>query len=419
MQNNVVRKCFIIGIIILFFGISTYQNCTLSYPSDISFNNGLNYPDSATNYKQLIVDLGFRDVIWNVTLSFDEPDGANDYTIFGEAPDANDGVPPDDYDEPKPPAPPTPYIRSWFNDSLNEPYNFLWKDYRHYPDTSKKWNLSVQWVPTDFVTPTTVTISWSTVEVGYSEYNIVKFCNNSEVQLRNMLIESNYSFLCPAMVPQIFYIICQGNNTPPEKPEKPSGQTQVNTNIEYTYSSRTIDIEGNEIYYLFDWGDGNNSGWIGPYNSNTTASAKYTWTTEGIYQIKVKAKDTSNAESEWSDSLIVTVDNTPPTVNILKPVKGLYIIDKKIRPFFIRRPLIIGRITINVNATDYETGVDRVEFYGGILGTKYLGNATIEPYNFTWKRDRLRFIHMQILKVIAYDKVGNKAVDRIIVHKFL
>jgi len=419
MQNNVLRKCFIIGLILLFFFISTYQNYTLSYPSDISINNGLIYLNSATNHKQLIVDLGFRDVIWNVTLSFDEPDGANDYTIFGEAPDANDGVPPDDYDEPKPPAPPTPYIRSWFNDSLNEPYNFLWKDYRYYPDTSKKWNLSVQWVPTDFVTPTTVTISWNIDEVGYSEYNIVKFCNSSEVQLKNMLIESNYSFLCPAMVPQIFYITCQGNNTPPEKPETPSGQTQVNTNNEYTYSSRSIDAEDNQIYYLFDWGDGNNSGWIGPYNSNATASAKYKWTTEGNYQVKVKAKDTTNAESEWSDSLTVTVDNTPPTINILKPVKGLYILDKMIRPFFIRRPFIIGRITIEVNATDDETGIDRVEFSGGLLGTKKLGNTTAEPYNFTWKRDRIRFIHMQILKVVAYDKAGNKAVDRIIVHKFL
>ncbi len=418
MQNNALRKCFIIGII-LFFWVSTYPNCTLSYPSDISINNGLEYPDSATNCKQLIVDLGFRDVIWNVTFSFNETDGANDYTIFGEAPDANDGPPPDNYDEPKPPAPPTPYIRSWFNDSLNEPYNFLWKDYRQYPDTSKKWNLSVQWVPTDFVTPTIVTISWSTDEVGFSEYNIVKFCNNSEVQLKNMLIENNYSFLCPAMVPQIFYIICQGNNTPPEKPEKPSGQTQVNTNIEYTYSSRTNDAEGNQIYYWFDWGDGDNSGWIGPYNSNATAIAKYTWTSKGTYQIKVKAKDTSNAESDWSDPLIVTVDSTPPTVKILKPVKGLYIIDKMIRPFFIRRPLIIGRITIDVNATDDETGIDRIEFYGGLLGTKYLGNATTEPYNYTWKRDRLRFIHIQILKVVAYDKAGNKAVDRIIVHKFL
>ena len=252
MRNNLIKKCFIIWIILLFFWISIYQNCAISYPSDIS------------------IDLGFRDVIWNVTLSFDEPDGANDYTIFGEASDANDGSPPDNYDEPKPPAPPTPYIRASFNDSLNEPYNFLWKDYRHYPDTSKKWNLSVQWVPIDFVTPTTVTISWSTDEVGFSEYSIVKFCNSSEVQLRNMLIENNYSFLCPAMVPQIFYIICQGNNTPPEKPEKPSGQTQGNINVEYTYSSKTIDAEGNQIYYWFDWGDGNNSGWVDLTAENVT-----------------------------------------------------------------------------------------------------------------------------------------------------
>jgi len=35
------------------------------------------------------------DVKWEVTLDFNEPDGAYDYVVFGEAPDANDGPPVD------------------------------------------------------------------------------------------------------------------------------------------------------------------------------------------------------------------------------------------------------------------------------------------------------------------------------------
>jgi len=419
MQNNMLRKCVIIGIILLFFWIYPYQNCTLCYPSDRAINNGLGYLASATEFNQISLDLQFRDVIWDVTLSFIEPNGANDNVIFGEAPEANDGPPADSYDEPKPPSPPTPYIRVWFNDNLPEPYNLLSKDYRHHPDTSKQWNLSVQWVPSDYVTPTTVTISWNTTEVDNSEYNIVKLCNSTGSQLKNMVTESNYSFTCPAMTPQIFYIICQTNNTAPDRPEKPSGQIQGNINVEYTYSSRTIDTDGNQIYYWFDWGDGKNSDWIGPYDSGATASAKYTWTEKGAYQIKVKAKDTSNAESDWSDPLTMTVDNTRPTVKIIKPVKGLYLKDKMIRPFFIRKSLIVGRITIEVLATDDETGIDRVEFYAGLFGNKLLGNDTGAPYIFILKRDRIRFIHIHILKVVAYDKVGNHASDFIIVRKIV
>ncbi len=112
-------------------------------------------------------------------------------------------------------------------------------------------------------------------------------------------------------------------------------------------------------------------------------------------------------------------DTTSPKVEITHPVRGVYIKDRKIIPRLIRLTLIIGAITIEVNATDNESGIDRVEFYGGILGTKYLGNATTEPYNFTWKRDRIRFIHIQKLKVIAYDNEGNNATDKIIVRRIL
>jgi len=420
MQNKLLRKCLIIGMILLFFCINGYQNLTIFYLSGIAINNRLGYFTSATELNQTVINLGFLDIIWDATLSFIEPNGANDYTTFGEAPDANDGPPADNYDEPKPPPPPfPPYIRAWFDDNLSEPYNLLWEDYRNYPDTIKQWNLSIQWIPSDYVTSTTINISWNTYEVDDSEYNIVKLCDSSGVQLKNMLTENNYSFNCPAMETQIFFIICQGNNTPPEKPEKPSGKTQTKINVEYTYSSKTIDVDGNQIHYWFDWGDGNNSGWLGPYASGAIASAKHTWTMKGTYQIKVQAKDTSNAESGWSDPLSVTVDNTRPTVKIINPVKGLYFKDKKIRPFFIRIPLIFGNITIEVNATDDETGIDKIEFYVGLLGTKKLGNDTSEPYNLTWKRDRIRFIHIQILKVVVYDNAGNKAVDRMIVRKFL
>jgi hypothetical protein len=97
------------------------------------------------------------------------------------------------------------------------------------------------------------------------------------------------------------------SNTAPNKPSKPSGNIKGKINVEYTYTTSTTDPDGNQVYYLFDWGDGTNSSWVGPYNSGTTGSAKHSWTVKGPYQIKVKAKDTNGAESPWSDPLSVTM----------------------------------------------------------------------------------------------------------------
>ena len=93
----------------------------------------------------------------------------------------------------------------------------------------------------------------------------------------------------------------------PDKPSKPSGSTSGKAGTEYTYTSSTTDPDGDQIYYWFDWGDGTNSGWIGPLASGATGSAKHKWTSQGNYQIKVKAKDTADLESEWSDLLPVSM----------------------------------------------------------------------------------------------------------------
>jgi len=95
------------------------------------------------------------------------------------------------------------------------------------------------------------------------------------------------------------------SDNPPEKPSRPSGQTLGKKGEEYTYTSSTTDPDGDQIYYWFDWGDGTNSGWVGPYNSGQTGSANHIWGKTGKYEIKVKAKDIYGAESEWSDPLPV------------------------------------------------------------------------------------------------------------------
>jgi hypothetical protein len=104
-------------------------------------------------------------------------------------------------------------------------------------------------------------------------------------------------------------------SNPPAKPSTPVGKTLGIWHVEYTYTSTTTDPDGDNIFYLFDWGDGSNSGWIGPYSSGQTGTATHTWTVLGNYSVKVKARDVWGAGSIWSDPLAVRItDNTPPNI---------------------------------------------------------------------------------------------------------
>jgi hypothetical protein len=100
---------------------------------------------------------------------------------------------------------------------------------------------------------------------------------------------------------------------PPAQPSKPDGKTLVVWNRQYSYTSSTTDPNGDQIFYMFDWGDGSNSGWIGPFSSGQTGTAQHSWTELGSYSVRVKARDSWGAGSPMSESLTVVVtDNTPP-----------------------------------------------------------------------------------------------------------
>jgi len=97
---------------------------------------------------------------------------------------------------------------------------------------------------------------------------------------------------------------------PPEKPATPTGQSSGKINTEYTYTTSTTDPDGDKISYMYDWGDGTFSGWVGPYNSGEIVSAKKTWDTKGTYDVRVVAKDTHGIISVWSDSIQITMPRT-------------------------------------------------------------------------------------------------------------
>ena len=97
------------------------------------------------------------------------------------------------------------------------------------------------------------------------------------------------------------------SENPPNRPDRPQGNILIKINVSYNYSTSTVDLDGDQVFYKWDWGDGNFSDWLGPYDSNQTANASHTWMEKGTYLIKVKAMDIFGDESEWSKPLPIIV----------------------------------------------------------------------------------------------------------------
>ncbi len=143
---------------------------------------------------------------------------------------------------------------------------------------------------------------------------------NGDLTLGDLWGHGLHSYLMTAEMDEMDYITVEEfqlfgdpslaigeHSQPPTKPETPSGPTSGKINIKYTYTTSTTDPDGDKVSYMFDWGDGSFSSWVGPLNSGIIASADKIWTKKGTYNIKVIAKDSHGILSDWSDPLSVTM----------------------------------------------------------------------------------------------------------------
>jgi len=112
-------------------------------------------------------------------------------------------------------------------------------------------------------------------------------------------------------------------NHPPETPLQPQGPVKGDVGEEYFYWTSAIDLDGDPLYYFFDWGDFPQGSWLGPFGSGVIINISHVWHERGTYIIKVKAKDTFDVESNWSDSLPVTVSGPYLTLGTITGGLGL------------------------------------------------------------------------------------------------
>lgn len=97
-------------------------------------------------------------------------------------------------------------------------------------------------------------------------------------------------------------------NQAPYIPNTPSGPSSGKIGTSYSFSTYTTDPDGDNIAYMFDWGDGNISNWTSYVSSGNIVNQLHSYLAKGTYYIKTKAKDVNGAESLWSNSHKVTID---------------------------------------------------------------------------------------------------------------
>jgi len=98
---------------------------------------------------------------------------------------------------------------------------------------------------------------------------------------------------------------CKGI-TPAEKP-----QAVLHISITSTKTSKDVVFNGEESYYaygeieyyFFDFGDGENSGWI------TNSSVRHRYLATGEYNISLKVRAKNGVESNWSELQTIRVSN--------------------------------------------------------------------------------------------------------------
>lgn len=132
---------------------------------------------------------------------------------------------------------------------------------------------------------------------------------------------------------------------------------------------------------------------------------------EGFYLCSIKI-DSNNGNGVFNVSVKIADDEEEPEISIVKPERGwLYLNDeKKIRTGFT---IVFGKVTIEAQAYDDKTEIEKVEIY---IGNEIAKTDVSEPYSYSWTQQGFGLYNV---RVVAYDSFSNTATDSIIVWKFL
>jgi len=169
-------------------------------------------------------------------------------------------------------------------------------------------------------------------------------------------------------------LYCVGiENQPPGSPLV-NGTPALAVGFDGKYTAVSNDNELDPVYYRWDFGDGNMTSWFGPYESGEPMTIRYNWSIEGTFPVRVKAKDITQLESEWSDPLLVTVADQITAANINEGYIYLRFIDENASFIYISLLNDLG-ISIMLGADNLYLSADT---------TDHVVAINFEVVNYVW-----------------------------------
>jgi len=100
-------------------------------------------------------------------------------------------------------------------------------------------------------------------------------------------------------------------------PEKPviTGSERGKPGEEYQFSAVSSANKDLKLSYKWYWGDGEETKWLGEYDSEVPCNISHAWNNIGNYKISVKAKDSNDFESPWTE---IEIKISNPRIRIIK-----------------------------------------------------------------------------------------------------
>jgi C1A family cysteine protease len=88
------------------------------------------------------------------------------------------------------------------------------------------------------------------------------------------------------------------------------GPTEARIGRECRYTASSTDVDGEDYYWFFEWGNVEDSGWFGPYDPQDVVTASYSWQEEGDYTIKARYNQ-DGLISDWGALEVSILKNKP------------------------------------------------------------------------------------------------------------
>jgi hypothetical protein len=116
-----------------------------------------------------------------------------------------------------------------------------------------------------------------------------------------------------------FYIFscvgCKKNNIP-DIPMAPDGPASGVVNVTYEFTATTTDLENEDVAYQFSWGGDDTTAWSNFVHSGEIIVVQKSFTSVGIYPVRVRAKDIHNNITYWSDAHHIAIDDSYWPLNV-------------------------------------------------------------------------------------------------------